>query len=108
MDFEWDSETYCLETHEIVTEDGYILSLARLVEKSYPQKKIEDIDNSPQLTTTLKNKPPVLLVHGFLSSAIQWFINETPEKCLRKFLIQIQIVIIGQLQNSDSVNECGT
>ena len=55
---------YPVETHEVVTEDGYILELHRI-----PFGK-----NSPG-----RNRSPVLLMHGILSSSADWVLTG-PEK----------------------------
>ncbi|PBC29636.1 Lipase [Apis cerana cerana] len=52
-------EGYTAETHQIVTEDRYILDVHRISE-------------SPKSST--KNKPPVLLVHGVFDCSATWLI----------------------------------
>lgn len=59
-------EGYTAETHQIVTEDRYILDVHRISE-------------SPKSST--KNKPPVLLVHGVFDCSATWLIPG-PEKGL--------------------------
>ncbi|KAH7933564.1 hypothetical protein HPB49_013953 [Dermacentor silvarum] len=56
------SKGYPAEEHVTVTEDGYVLSLQRV-----PR-------GGRQPPGTLSG-PPVLLVHGLLSSAAEWVIN---------------------------------
>ena len=57
---------YPVETHEVVTKDGYILEVHRI-----PFGK-----NSPG-----RNRSPVLLMHGILSSSADWVLTG-PEKGL--------------------------
>lgn len=58
---------YLGETHEVVTGDGHILQMHRLV----ASKK------SPRAS----NKPPILLVHGLMDCSATWVLGE-PEKSL--------------------------
>lgn len=52
---------YTAETHEILTEDGYLLSIHRISgSKKYPTKH---------------GKPVVFLQHGILSSSAVWILN---------------------------------
>lgn len=53
-------EGYTAETHEIVTEDRYILDVHRISE-------------SPK-NLLIKKKPPVLLVHGVFDCSATWLI----------------------------------
>ncbi|XP_077494463.1 lipase member K-like [Amblyomma americanum] len=55
------SKGYPAEEHETTTADGYILSLQRVPRGRVP------VARAPA--------PPVLLVHGLLSSAVEWVIN---------------------------------
>lgn len=50
------------ETHQVTTEDGYILSVFRI-----PGMVNEETANSP--------KPPILMQHGILDSAYCWIVN---------------------------------
>ncbi|XP_076683518.1 lipase 3-like isoform X1 [Andrena cerasifolii] len=58
---------YTAETHEVVTEDGYILQMHRIT----GSKKSPKADN----------KPAVLLVHGLLDCSATWVLS-SPEKGL--------------------------
>ncbi|XP_077529587.1 lipase member K-like [Haemaphysalis longicornis] len=60
------SRGYVAEEHETITQDGYILSLQRI-----------PFGRQAPLFTPFVRKPPVLLVHGLLSSAVEWVINES-------------------------------
>jgi uridine kinase len=108
---EWKYANHHLESHTVTTEDGYILTLSRLVSSSSSnvqnQKKdktdtsfeVENIKkeesaasaslplSSEECETKLKavssTKPAVLLVHGFLGSSDQYF-ELPPEQTLRK------------------------
>jgi hypothetical protein len=88
---EWNCEKYCTESHEVTTEDGYILSVLRVIQKRQPEIKQVPYENEitskhpPEIEISEK-KRPVLIVHGFLASADCWFANEEPEICLRKSL----------------------
>lgn len=64
---------YWTESHEVQTEDGYILTLLRL-RKAFDKDK-DDID-----------KPPVLVVHGLLSQGDHWCMIK-PENGLRKLSV---------------------
>jgi pimeloyl-ACP methyl ester carboxylesterase len=88
---EWNCEKYCIESHEITTEDGYILSVLRVMQKRKPEIKQVPYENEIDCThppgeagISDQKKRPVLMVHGFLESADHWFANEEPEICLRK------------------------
>ncbi|XP_044254320.1 lipase 3-like [Tribolium madens] len=59
---------YLIETHEVVTEDGYILTLHRIGQKNNVEKR-----------------DPVLFMHGFMQSATD-FINLGPGKALSLLL----------------------
>ncbi|KAL1480796.1 hypothetical protein MTO96_050742 [Rhipicephalus appendiculatus] len=56
------SKGYAVEEHVTTTEDGYVLSLQRVLSRG------------GRLPGALPG-PPVLLVHGLLSSAVEWVIN---------------------------------
>ncbi len=63
------------ESHTVVTEDGYNLTLMRI----------------PAINCSgsgISKKPPVLIVHGLISTGTHWFMN-TPQKDLRKSFIRI-------------------
>lgn len=53
------------ESHSVVTEDGYNLTLLRI-----------------PASENVTSKGPVLLVHGLISSGTHWLMN-TPQKDLR-------------------------
>lgn len=59
---------YRIETHEVITDDGYILTLHRISHKNNVGKRI-----------------PVLLMHGFIQSATD-FVNLGPGKALSLLL----------------------
>ncbi|XP_008192577.2 lipase 3 [Tribolium castaneum] len=59
---------YLIETHEVVTEDGYILTLHRIGQKNNVAKR-----------------DPVLFMHGFMQSATD-FVNLGPGKALSLLL----------------------
>ncbi|KAF6201975.1 hypothetical protein GE061_004371 [Apolygus lucorum] len=56
-------EGYDVETHDVTTEDGYILPLTRMVPK--------DVLPGP--------RPPVLLVHGVMATSDQWVLRGKDE-----------------------------
>jgi len=59
------SKGYPCETHQVVTDDGYILTVFRIpygVKNSNPT-----------------NRPPVFLQHGLLDSSFTWILNEPYE-----------------------------
>lgn len=58
---------YPVESHDVITEDGYILTMQRI-----PSGKTFKADD---------HKTPVLLMHGLLVSAVDWVING-PDKAL--------------------------
>ncbi|XP_031830114.1 lipase 3 [Nomia melanderi] len=58
---------YLGETHEVVTEDGHILQMHRLV--------------GSKRSPIASNKPPVLLVHGLMDCSATWVMG-IPEKSL--------------------------
>ncbi|XP_068082721.1 lipase 3 [Anabrus simplex] len=58
---------YPAESHTVVTEDGYILTLHRI---PYGKK-----------SSAKANRPPVLIQHGIISSSVEWLIMG-PEKSL--------------------------
>lgn len=58
---------YPVESHEIETEDGYLLTAYRI-----PRGKNDD---------TEKERIPVFLMHGILCSSSTWILNG-PEKSL--------------------------
>ncbi len=60
---------YPLESHDVTTEDGYILKLYRI-----PNGKDSAFD--PIILT----KQPILLQHGIFDSSDGWVCN-SPEKC---------------------------
>jgi hypothetical protein len=51
-----------LESHEVITEDGYINQVYR-------------INNFKDLSDTKKKRPAVLLVHGMIDSSDAWIVN---------------------------------
>ena len=57
------SRGFALEIHSVVTEDGYMLSIHRLVPKSYSAKNY---------TTTRK---PVIVQHGLFGASTDFLIN---------------------------------
>ena len=62
---------YPVETHKVITEDGYILKLHRIpYGKKYGMKEGD-------------RRPAVLVQHGILSSSADWVLA-IPEKALGK------------------------
>ncbi|KAK7339353.1 hypothetical protein VNO77_20014 [Canavalia gladiata] len=59
-----ETQGYTCEEHEVITEDGYILSLQR-IPTSRSGKKAD--------------KQPVLLQHGLIADATTWFLNSPNE-----------------------------
>jgi len=69
------SKGYLVEDHEVITEDGYILKLHRLI---LPKEKEEKNSNSnPNSNTNLDNKSQsILLMHGIFDSSEGWILND--------------------------------
>ncbi|ERL88012.1 lipase 1 [Dendroctonus ponderosae] len=67
-----DSHGYPLESHEVQTEDGYLLTVHRIPNGRHHVQK-----STP--------KPPVFLMHGLLLSSVDWMILG-PEKSLALIL----------------------
>lgn len=65
------SHGYPVNVHNVVTRDGYVLSLYR-------------IPGSPNSSTNLENKIPVLLMHGLFESSNAWIV-QGPSKSLGEF-----------------------
>lgn len=61
-----ESRGYKYEIHEVLTADDYILTLQRIINPLYDQKGYQN---------QTKKKPPVIMVHGFCLSAIDYLIN---------------------------------
>ena len=53
-----------VETHTVLTEDGYILGLVRI-----PGTKLGDYPKS-------MNGPPVMLMHGIIDSSDGWIVHD--------------------------------
>jgi len=70
-----------LEAHEVITKDGYILTLLRVNTAGVTNNK----DSSLSPTRDNCCGPPVLFVHGFICSSEQWIVNA--EGALRMFKI---------------------
>lgn len=51
---------YPVETHEVESEDGYLLTIHRIPNG----KMMKNVD-----------KPPVFLMHAFMSSSVDWLVN---------------------------------
>lgn len=62
---------YSAESHEIKTEDGYIITIHRI-----PKGK----------SNNESHKTPVLLMHGLMSSSTDWIVNG-PGKSLGDYYI---------------------
>ena len=62
-------EGYPVETHQVITDDGYILTMHRI-----PHGKI-----SPR--TDSERRPAVYVQHGILSSSADWIVTG-PKKAL--------------------------
>jgi len=73
---DWEIPSYPLESHQIETEDNYILTLTRV-----RSSKSEQWANFGSSET--QRKPAVLFVHGFMCSGNNWIMN-SPDKVLRK------------------------
>ncbi len=56
---------FAFEEHQVITEDGYIMTLYRIPGKLVDQRK-----------KTKEVGPPVLLVHGLLDSADGWLVHD--------------------------------
>ncbi len=56
---------YNLEAHEVATEDGYRLTLHRLVK---PEPEVKDIDH-------VEERLPVFLQHGLVCSSADWLVK---------------------------------
>ena len=56
---------YNLEAHEVATEDGYRLTLHRLVK---PEPEVKDIDR-------VEERLPVFLQHGLVCSSADWLVK---------------------------------
>jgi len=67
---------YPVETHNVTTEDGYILS-------------IHHIPYSPKHNNSQKHRPVAFLQHGILCSSIDWIILG-PGKALGKPIIKLR------------------
>ena len=52
---------FAYECHTVQTEDGYILNMFRIQQRRF---------------LNIRKKPAVLLMHGLLSSADTWVINQ--------------------------------
>lgn len=65
---------YPLETHQVTTEDGYILTLHRIPHGN---------NNTASFNTTVK--PAALLQHGLGSSSVDW-VNKGPHESLGQLL----------------------
>ncbi|KAH6940489.1 hypothetical protein HPB50_000510 [Hyalomma asiaticum] len=61
---------YPVESREVVTDDGYVLGLYRI-----PRGRLEVAGSTSQECDDSAGRPPVLLMHGLLSSAIPWVSN---------------------------------
>lgn len=61
-----ESRGYKYEIHEVLTADDYILTLQRIINPLYDQKRYQN---------ETRKKPPVIMVHGFCLSAIDYLIN---------------------------------
>ncbi|XP_072141346.1 gastric triacylglycerol lipase-like [Dermacentor andersoni] len=67
---------YPVESHQVVTDDGYVLGLYRI-----PRGRVETEEASKtrtDMTTTGcdgASRAPVLIMHGLLASAITWVTN---------------------------------
>ncbi|KAK7339355.1 hypothetical protein VNO77_20016 [Canavalia gladiata] len=59
-----ETQGYICEEHEVITEDGYILSLQRIPTGRSGKKT---------------NKQPVLLQHGLTAEAVSWLFNSPNE-----------------------------
>lgn len=55
------------ETHKVITEDGYILEMHRIT--------------GPNSNPNPENKTAIFLMHGLLSSSVDWIISG-PQKAL--------------------------
>lgn len=63
---------YPVETHSVITDDGYILEMHRIpygIKKRKHQKY-------------RRHRPAVLLQHGNFQSSIDWVLNDSTDNCL--------------------------
>ncbi|KAL4482797.1 hypothetical protein ABPG72_022357 [Tetrahymena utriculariae] len=61
---------YKIETHRVLTEDGYYLTAWRVL--SSDKKKSQEA----------RSKAPVILMHGLLDCSFSWFVNKERQMCL--------------------------
>jgi len=88
----FDKSDFMLENHEVITEDGYILSLQRInyCGNRNASQELDSRDsglNKDDLEKQEK-KTPVLFIHGFVASAEIWCSNSL-DKCLREYMSNI-------------------
>ncbi|XP_043522896.1 lipase 3-like [Frieseomelitta varia] len=80
---------YKSETHDIWTEDGYCLEVHRVLSKSCQNSDCNINENNVQVNesheVTSKEKVPVLIHHGLLSSSADWVLLG-PKKALAYLL----------------------
>ena len=58
------ARNFSVETHTVLTEDGYILSLVRIPGNKLGEKPKKE------------NGPPVLLMHGIIDSSDGWIVHD--------------------------------
>jgi pimeloyl-ACP methyl ester carboxylesterase len=107
----WNYLDYSLESHNVTTEDGYILTLTRLISRqgekctrtdeqfkvkinhssviSTDNGKDETIQVLKPKSSPKSTRPSVLLVHGFLGCSNNFF-EQSPDQTLRKVTIILE------------------
>lgn len=80
------SHGYPVEVHNVTTKDGYVLSLYR-------------IPGSPNSATPLKNKIPVLMLHGLFESSNSWIV-QGPSKSLGKMWTS-EHTVLGEKKSTE-------
>ena len=68
---------YPFEEHQVVTEDGYILTLFRIPNgKNVNENEIGEGNENKNQT---KKRRPVLIQHGLLTSSNDWLLQSSEE-----------------------------
>jgi len=61
------------KSYKVTTEDGYILTMFRIIGRGGEDESVERIDNQGSLG-------PLLLMHGHFSDGISWISNEITDE----------------------------
>lgn len=75
LSFLINSHTYKIEHHQVITSDGYILTMHRIfipIPETNPNQTTFETETTPPLTAP---KKPILLLHGMLLSSDTWFLG---------------------------------